>query len=159
MQVTDYMANQVERMAAGLAHFIETTDADKLNWKPELPGSAGTRSALQQVSECVQVNRTFAKLFRGESIAIPAGGYPDLEFADSKAARTALIESAQDFSATIKNLDETSLDKMYTHPRGEILGHNLLIMPLRNMAYHAGQINQIQMLLGDAEFHTPPNWR
>ena len=26
-------------------------------------------------------------------------------------------------------------------------------MPYRNMAYHAGQVNYVQMLYGDTEFH------
>ena len=159
MRVTDYLANQTERMAAGLAHFISTTDPEKLNYKPEIPGSMGTRSALQQVSECVQVNFGMAKLFRGETLTHPTGGAPEIEFADTAAAQKALLESAAEFAAAIREMDESALEKTYYHPRGEILGLNMIIMPLRNMSYHAGQINLIQMLNGDAEFHTPPNWR
>lgn len=159
MKVTEYLANQTERIAAGLANFISTTNPDKLNWKPELPGSKGTRSVLEQVSECVQVNLMMAKLFRGESVTATSGGMPVLEFSDTAAAKEALIESAAEFASVIRNLDETALEKTYSHPRGEILGQNMMLMALRNMAYHAGQINLIQMLDGDAEFHVPPNWR
>ncbi len=159
MKVTEYLANQTERMAAGLAHFMATTDPEKLNWKPEMPGSEGSRSPLQQVSECVQVNLGMAKLFRGEVYNAPPGAPPDLLFADAASAQKALIDSAAELASVIRQLDDAALAKMYSHPRGEILGSNMMIMPLRNMAYHAGQINQIQMLLGDSEFHVPPNWR
>ena len=38
-------------------------------------------------------------------------------------------------------------------------GENVIVMCLRNMAYHAGQTNFIQILYGDTEFHVPPTWR
>ena len=40
-----------------------------------------------------------------------------------------------------------------------MLGKNVILMPMRNMGYHIGQLNLIQMLYGDAEFHVPANWR
>ena len=51
------------------------------------------------------------------------------------------------------------LHRKFQHPRGLFVGSNLIMMCLRNMAYHAGQINLIQMLSGDGEFHVPPKWR
>ncbi len=159
MQVTEYLANQTERMAESMAHFISVTDPEKLNWKPELPGSAGTRTALQQVTECVEVNLSMAKLFRGEDLAASPANRTPPDIHDSETARHTLLQSAYEFASVLRNLDDSALDKIYHHPRGEILGHNMIIMALRNMAYHSGQINMIQMLYGDAEFHVPPNWR
>ena len=37
-------------------------------------------------------------------------------------------------------------------------GITLIEMPYRNMAYHCGQLNFIQTIYGDKEFHLPPTW-
>ena len=62
-------------------------------------------------------------------------------------------------AAAIRAMTEADLSRVYAHPRAQISGENLIVMCYRNMAYHVGQINLIQMLYGDAEFHLPPKWR
>ena len=37
-----------------------------------------------------------------------------------------------------------------------VIGEVLIDIPTRNMAYHGGQINFLQLLLGDKESHIPP---
>ena len=54
-------------MADSFAHFIATTPDDRLVWHPHIEGAAPTRSILEQVSECVGVNRMMAALLRGGS--------------------------------------------------------------------------------------------
>jgi len=56
-------------------------------------------------------------------------------------------------------MSEADLSRVFEHPRGQMSGENVIIMCLRNMAYHAGQANFIQILYGDTEFHVPPTWR
>ena len=66
---------------------------------------------------------------------------------------------AEELAAAIRGLTEEDLERTYPHPRGPRLGANLILICYRNMAYHAGQINYIQTLYGDQEFHVPANWR
>ncbi len=159
MNVPEYVARQTERMAEALAHFIATTPEDKLVWHPKLEGSAPMRSILEQVGECVSVNRYIAALLRGENVTPPSGGWPAIAFANGQDAQEQLVASARALADAIRNLDEEALNRTFAHPRGPMRGENLILSCYRNMAYHAGQANFIQMLYGDAEFHTPPNWR
>ncbi len=159
MHVPEYMANQIERTADSLAHFIASTHEDKLHWQPQTEGSAPTRSVLEQVAECVVVNRMIAAGLRGDVMPPSASGGPALILTNGTEAEELLRASGVELAAAVRALTEADLEKMYQHPRGQFLGANLIMMPLRNMAYHAGQINLIQMLAGDPEFHVPPQWR
>lgn len=153
MTIQQYVAEQTVRVAESLAHFLTTTQEDKRDWAPETT----TRTALQQVGECVGVNRYMAKLIAGEEP--PAGGLHDYSFESVEDAKSQLVEGANALAASIRALPDENLEKTYQHPRAQIIGKNLIIMPLRNMAYHAGQINFIQTLYGDTEFHAPSTWR
>jgi hypothetical protein len=159
MTVPEYMARQTERMAEALAHFVATTPEDKLVWHPTLEGGSPTRSILEQVGECVSVNRFLAALMRGESVAMPPGGRPEIHFKNGQDAQEQLVTSARELTVAMRALTPEDLVRPYAHPRGPILGENLIIMCYRNMAYHAGQANFIQILYGDTEFHVPPTWR
>lgn len=159
MNVPEYMAGQTERIAFGLAHFIATTPEDKLDWTPKVEGSTPLRSVLQQVAECVEVNRLIARVLSGGGAAPPPGNAENLTFANGEEAQKELIASAAELAAAIRGLSEDDLKRPFHHPRGQLLGENLIIACFRNMAYHAGQVNFIQMLCGDPEFHVPSNWR
>ncbi|HZO92103.1 MAG TPA: DinB family protein [Chthonomonadaceae bacterium] len=159
MTIQDYVARQTERMAEALAHFVATTPDDRLVWHPAMEGSAPTRSILEQISECVTVNRLYAAMLRGEAVAWPTGGWPDIHFANGQDAQEQLVTSARQLAEAIRTLEDAALNREFQHPRAQIRGENLILMGYRNMAYHAGQANFIQTLYGDAEFHVPPTWR
>jgi hypothetical protein len=84
MTVTEYVAEQTERMAEALAHFIQSTCPDRLDWQPSGENNAETRSALEQVSECIQVNRMMAALLTGTTFTKPAGRWLEMEFDDAE---------------------------------------------------------------------------
>src|SRR5690242_12329244 len=106
MNVREYVARQTERMTEALAHIIAATPEDKLVWHPKLEGSAPTRSILEQVGECVSVNRFVAALLRGENLTPPSGGWPEIVFANGQDAQEQLVASARELAAAIGSLDE-----------------------------------------------------
>jgi hypothetical protein len=159
MSIPDFVARQTERMADSLAHFIASTPADRLVWHPKGDENAQTRSMLEQIGECVSVNRGFVTLIRTGELSLPSGGWPDIHFVNGADAQEQLVMSARELAEALRNMTDDDLTRAYNHPRGPILGENLLLMCYRNMAYHAGQINFIQTLYGDTEFHVPPTWR
>ena len=159
LTVPEYIARQTERMADSLAHFIATTPDDRLVWHPSIEGGAQTRSILEQVSECVVVNRTMAALLRGGTVPAANPDTPPLRFANGQDAQEQLVASARELAAAIRGMSDADMTRTYEHPRGTMLGENVIMMCLRNMAYHAGQANLIQILYGDTEFHVPPTWR
>ena len=159
MTVFEFQARRVERISAALAHFVESTNVDKLDWRPPLERAA-TRSILAQIGECVLTNRYAAALLRGENPDYtPArDAPPPIAFADSHDAQSQTIASGQELAAAIRTVGEADLERTYPHWRGAIRGEVIMEMPYRNMAYHAGQVNYVQMLYGDTTFHLPPTW-
>ncbi len=158
MNAQEYMAEQVEKMGPILAHYVATTAPDKLDWQPSVEGSAPTRSVLEQIGECIAVNRFMAATLRGEDVKPPAGGWQVPAFADSQDAQQQLIASATELADAIRNMNDDDLNRAFQMRRGPTIGKNLMMMAYRNMAYHGGQINLIQLLTGDEEFHMPPQW-
>ncbi|HXG24185.1 MAG TPA: DinB family protein, partial [Chthonomonadales bacterium] len=160
MTVFEFQARRIERIAKAVAHFVDTTDPSRLDWRPPCEGGIQSRSVLDQLAEIILVNRYFTSLLRGET---PESSTLDREsptrpFTTVEEGKAQLLTSAGELSDTIRSLDESMLTRTYSHRRGPVSGENLLEMPYRNMAYHAGQINFIQTLAGDPEFHVPPTW-
>jgi hypothetical protein len=160
MTIGEWQAKRIERIADALAHFVDTTVPDRLDWRPPAEGAAQTRSALDQISECILVNRYFAALLRGETPAQATAvrEEPPRPFQSAGEAKAQLLESAREVADAVRALDADALTRTYPHRRGPVSGESLIEMPYRNMAYHAGQINFIQTLYGDTEFHVPPTW-
>jgi hypothetical protein len=166
MQVTEYVAQQTVRMAEALAHFVQTTRQDRLGWQPVGGNGAETRSALDQVSECIHTNRVVTAVLRGDAVTPEnlqgsslSERVSNSEFTDGDDAQQQLKASAEELAAAIRGMSEEDLERIYPHPRAPMRGENMILICYRNMAYHAGQINFIQTLYGDQEFHLPPNWR
>jgi hypothetical protein len=148
------LADQIERIADSFAHFIQATKEDALGWRPEIPGSVGSRSVLEMAGECTAVNLRFrAKLVGDEE---PAVSEPELLSAEE--ATRAILTSAQTLAHTVRGLSDEALGAEYFHKGKQISGTDLIVGAYRNMAYHSGQVNLIQMLKGDAEFHRPQSW-
>jgi hypothetical protein len=113
---------------------------------------------LEQVEECIIVNGLFAALLRGEEIDREAARNNRCSFVDAADANVQLVASAQEVADAIRALPDVDLAREFPFWRGPVLGENLIEMPYRNMCYHCGQINFIQTLYGDQEFHVPPTW-
>ena len=153
--ITEFQAEKVERIALALAHFVATTPEDRLHWRPAAQANSDTRSVLDQIGECIVTNRRVAALLRGQSA--PALEEPPA-LSGSRQAGDALIASARDLAGAMRALDDAALERTFASGRGPVSGAVLIEAPYRNMAYHAGQVNFIQRLLGDTTFHTPDTW-
>ena len=104
MHVSEYMAAQTERMTDSLAHFIATTHDDKLQWQPQTEGSAPTRSVLEQVAECVVVNRMIAAGLRGETPSPPTASGPALILTSGAEAQEQVRASGVELAAAIRTM-------------------------------------------------------
>ncbi|HZP80198.1 MAG TPA: DinB family protein, partial [Chthonomonadaceae bacterium] len=129
------------------------TQEDRLDWHPSADPQSKTRSALDQAAECIDVNRRMAALLRGETPGPPVFERP---FADGKEAQEQIRESAKELAEAVRGLDEEALTRIYTTAMGPMPGALLLEIAAGNLNYHFGQINYIQTLYGDTEFHLPP---
>src|SRR5438445_2568411 len=113
MTIQNFMAEQIERIGLALAEFIGTTDPSRLSWQPEIPGGAPTRSVLEQIGECIAVNRRFAALLRGEEVPPQPGGATGTVPASPEEAQADIITSAEELAAAVRALKDAGLDKIY----------------------------------------------
>jgi hypothetical protein len=156
MNLFEWQAMLTEQGAEALAHWVETTEESRLNWKPSADSTSDTRSVLELAQECITVNNRFAAILSGGESSV--GG--DVSAITTAAeVREALVASAAALAAAIRGLDESALGKKYTLPFGEMPGSFCIAIPLGNMQYHGGQVNYIQRLYGDTEFRVPASFR
>ncbi len=155
MTAQQFMAEHVERMGHSVAHFIASTDPKLLDQHLETKGSEPARSILELVAECAAANRYFAALLNGGT-----HGQPTIpEFANPDEASHEIIASANVLADAIRSAHDEAFEQEFQHwSRGPLSGKILMMGAYRNMAYHSGQINFIQILAGDQEFHMPLTW-
>ena len=149
------MAEHAERMGLSMAHFIASTNPAMLDQHLETKGDQPTRSILELVAECASANRYFAALLNGGTHGQPAIPV----FTNSEDARDEIMASANVLADAIRSAPDDAFEQEFQHwSRGPLKGKILMMGAYRNMAYHSGQINFIQILGGDQEFHVPPTW-
>ena len=153
MTVQEYQADAIVRAAKTLAHFVMACPDEKRDWTPEVAGAAPLRSALDMVSECIAVHGIFIAILRGET---PVSGSPieaPRTFGTAEEGCAQLIASAGELAANVRAMTDADLSREYQGRRGPMTGYDLIEPPLRNMNYHSGQVNLLQLLYGDPEFH------
>lgn len=127
---------------------VERLPADQRVWRPLDEG----RSALSILMECGNVTEYVAEYLAG-------GDLPDEEalpgpedFADAEAACAYLEQATERLLEVLEGLSEAALDDPRPVPWDEsmTLGDAIWIVAFHT-AYHWGQVNYIQTLLGDRE--------
>ncbi|MHB0911959.1 MAG: DinB family protein [Armatimonadota bacterium] len=117
---------------------------ERLDWSPMDYG----KSANAILSECAKANFQIAAAIRGGSPKEAGEG------ADFTALKDYVIDSAQKVCETIDSLSDSDLEADVQMPWGAIMPMSVAIfLPSSHMSYHDGQINYIQLLLGDTRFH------
>jgi hypothetical protein len=131
---------------------------DRLDWSPM--GSA--RSVMSQLVECVQ----FAE---GLAVILTAEIMPPLDRDALQKRRDELIERyktaeaiaelaearGEELARVIESTPDSRLEEEFKLPFFErlILGVDLVFLGYWNVVYHTGQINYLQMMLGDTVMH------
>src|ERR1700733_13731154 len=156
MTIGQWQARQIEKAAIFIADFVKSTAEDRRRWRPAVDESSRTRSAMEIVGECTFANHRFCAILRGEPLPTPPA-----EWATNEAVEEALADlqaSADQLASLVRGLDAAALAKEYITHRGPMPGALVIQFPLRNMTYHIGQINMIQLLYGDTDFHPGPEF-
>ena len=157
MTIQEFQADKIEGVAKMLAFWLGAMPKEKQSWVPSVEGAAGLRTAREQVAECVTANRFFASLFKGEkpaSFSLFLVTFPDTN-TDFEEIQQALLTSAAECAASVRRMSDDDLMSEYPFRGRMMSGYQVLEFPYRNMAYHSGQINQLQLFYGDTEFHVP----
>lgn len=154
MTVQEFQAEKIEGAAKQLAFWLGAMPEDKQSWVPAIEGAVGLRTARDQVAECAAANRLFTTILKGEK---PTPFHPfeiKSKYASLEEAQQDLIASASECAAVIRGLSDEDLAREYPL-RWPMTGYQVIEFPYRNMTYHGGQLNLLQLLYGDSEFHIP----
>ena len=113
------------------------------------------KTARQVLAEVAGTNARIGAAIRGEDPATAGGFVEKVEQASTLDALGVLVrESAKIVCDAIDTLGEADLDKPLKMPWGGVFpGFVAIFLPSQHMTYHDGQINYIQLLLGDTKFH------
>lgn len=119
---------------------------EMLGWRPMDHG----KSAVQILSECARVNFAIANAIKGVEPGAPAEEQMDFD-----SLKGCVIASAEAVCSAIDTLSESTMgDDMVQMPWGTTYSAlEASLLPASHMSYHDGQINYIQVLLGDTKFH------
>jgi len=158
MTVQQWQARIIERGGEALAYWVETTPDDKLGWVPPLEGSVGIRTVYQQVEEISGINAAMAGLLRGETKDPAAEEKGDGSISSKAQAVERLNESARTLAAAVRDMPDSAFTQIYDTGWAKLSGAVLIELAANNMHYHAGQVNYVQMLAGDKEFHFPDSF-
>ena len=115
---------------------------EMLDWSPMDFG----KSANTILAECAKVNLSIADAIRG---AVPRQA--ELDF---QSLKSCVVDSAKEVCNAIDSLSDSDLEGDMQMPWGMIFPTTqAILLPVSHMTYHDGQINYIQLLLGDTKFH------
>ncbi|MBC8066273.1 MAG: hypothetical protein H7Y17_15690 [Chlorobia bacterium] len=158
MRYLDQLVKQTQKAVDDICRAAEAIPADREDW------SAGgeARSALNQMREVATQAAWFLPVIQERKVpafdrhAINEAKRLRESFATiaqcAEAARASTVELCQ----AISDFPESKLDEEVVMPFGggsTMSMADVLGLPYWNMVYHLGQINQIQLALGDREMH------
>jgi hypothetical protein len=155
LNVQEWQAVSIEHAAKALATGIETTPAERLDWQPTTEGSAKTRSILEQCGEVIGLNYMAASLLSGRGRPERPAEEPKL---DGPTAIAQVQASAQALAAAVRALPDDQFNTVHDLGFAKLTSAQVMEIALGNMSYHWGQLNLIQLLYGDTEFHIPPDF-
>ena len=138
------VAKEITMDAAGtLCKDASYIPQESLAWRPMEHG----KSAVMILAEIARSNFDIAAAIKGETAK-------KVETEDFEALKDHVIESAQEVCKAIDSLSDEALEGALTMPWGGVFpASHAILLPASHMNYHDGQINYIQLLLGDTKFH------
>lgn len=112
------------------------------------------KTPLEIYLECAGVYRTLAQVFQGKQPDRSESPSKPEEFPDYATAKPLMAQCQQELFVALDGLGSADWGKKIALPWGhEMTLGELIYLPAFHASYHAGQLNYIQTLLGDTEFH------
>jgi hypothetical protein len=145
-------AERTRKGTLNLIRLLHVTPIEKLAWQPLDCG----RSVIEQVIECILVNRKWALTLRQNVYTrLSAESVEQVRelCRDVSQATRLLQESGEELADAILTLPTMQLGDQITAPFGVYSVADCCLLGYWNMVYHEGQINYIQTLYGDGAIH------
>jgi hypothetical protein len=158
MRYQDQVIKLTQKALGDVCRAALAVPEEKRTWSP----AEAARSTLQQMQEIALAGRVFHRLIREGSPKVfeehfrqdQAALVADLDTVESCVDAAQLATS--ELCSAIAEFPASRLDEEVTLPFGGgtvMTFGDVLELHRWNMVYHLGQINQIQLMLGDREMH------
>jgi|GEM_PF-1900997 len=149
----------VERLA--FARQLFTADVMSMTHDQLLSTHGGvSRNGYDFLYELVGFFDTFAGLMSKSNREIegPQGGWVKApsEFCDRESACVAMSAAADRFVSALQNYNGDYIRDSYDSPVGPFTPLSMANLAVWHLMYHSGQLNYIQTIDGDADFHWIP---
>lgn len=148
----------IDQSSGYLLHTFSFVPDEKLNWTP----SPTAKSALRIVAHCAVSNESMAKIIRNEPVPrMPMDEMMkfmnDAETAlgTREKAVEALKRSVQTVHSALDTVNEGNVNSNPNSPFGSFPMMFWMFLPGSHLNGHAYQIDYIQTIYGDLEFHFP----
>ncbi len=155
MRYQDQLVRQTQKALDDIARAARAVPEDKADWSP----GGEARSVLSQMQELATGGAWFLPIIKDRTVPLFD------EHARQEAAKLrekystvdecveAARQSTSDLCQSIQAFPDAELEEEMTLPFGTYTMADLLAFHYWNLVYHFGQINQIQLLLGDKRMH------
>ncbi|MFN7171223.1 MAG: DinB family protein [Fimbriimonadaceae bacterium] len=158
MRFQQQVVKSTQKALEDVIRAAEAVPADKADWTP----GGEARSALSQMQEIAASPMWFSTIFR--EFKVPEfNEHARREYVRLRDANTTLEECIETARASVGEMCQAILEFPDEKLELEILvpfggGQRMtmadaMMLPLWNLNYHHGQINYIQLILGDREMH------
>ena len=112
------------------------------------------KTPLQIYLECAGALRLMARLIQGKPADRAEGHVKPEDYPTYKDAKALMEKSLQELNAALDSLEESRLAEIVEMPWGmKMPMTQVIFLGSYHTSYHNGQLNYIQTLLGDSEFH------
>jgi hypothetical protein len=157
MRYLDQLVKQTQKAVDDICRSAEAVPEDRVDWAP----GEHARSTLNQMREVATQAAWFMPIIRDRQTP---GGRESIdqvmELSEKLATISQCAELARSSTAelcqAISAFPEAALDEEMAMPFGGGITMSMadvLGLPCWNLVYHLGQINQIQLMLGDRDMH------
>jgi len=158
MRLQEQLVKATQKAVEDVCRSARAVPAEKLDWSP----GGDSRSVLNQMQEIATSARWFLPLVRDRKPPV----FDEHALEESRRLRksfdtldkciTAARESTSELCREIAAFPDSALDQEMSLPFGggmTVSMADVLMMHYWNATYHLGQINQIQLMLGDKAMH------
>jgi hypothetical protein len=151
MRYQDQLVRQTQKALDDLVRSAQAVPSEKLDWVP----MGSSRSVLAQMQEIAGSAKFFAPILSERRVPAFEDGEPRRQLTFQECIESAR-ESTSEICKLIAQFPDTELEHEMTMPFGggmKMTMADVLGLHYWNLVYHLGQINQIQLMLGDREMH------
>lgn len=135
---------------------LATTPDDKLNWSP----SPTSRTPIQQIAHSAMAVSGIKGMFNGEpipfdNIAEVDAGWRQAEkqFKTREEVTSLLNKNCDEYCTWLDSMPASKLNSTFTAPFGEFPMSEAITWPADHLRNHAGQMEYIQTIYGDMDWH------